>query len=144
MEQEGNWCINAGGDLLALGPGPDGRGWIVGIEDPLAPERDVGVLAVRDRAVATSSTRRRRWTTADGFAHHLIDPRTGRASETDLASVTVVSTSVARAEVEAKQLILLGGREATDLASREGIAALLVDDRGSITVSEWMEDCNVV
>jgi thiamine biosynthesis lipoprotein len=37
MPPHGNWCVNAGGDLLARGPGPDGSGWVVGVEDPLAP-----------------------------------------------------------------------------------------------------------
>ena len=30
--------VEAGGDLLALGPGPDGDGWLVGVDDP----RDTG------------------------------------------------------------------------------------------------------
>jgi thiamine biosynthesis lipoprotein len=141
---DGNWCINAGGDLLAHGTGPDGRGWTVGVEDPFAPDRDFAVLNVRNRAVATSSTRRRRWRTDEGFAHHLIDPLTRRPSETDLASVTVASSSVARAEVEAKRLILLGSAPAREFAFRNRLAALFVDDRGSVTVSEGMEDCNVI
>jgi thiamine biosynthesis lipoprotein len=144
MPQDGNWCINAGGDLLAQGGGPDGYGWIVGVEDPLAPGRDVALLRVCDCAVATSSTRRRRWATDEGFAHHLIDPRTGRPSETDLASVTVVSSSVARAEVEAKRLILLGSAPARAYAFRNRLAALFVDDRGSVTASGAMEDCSVI
>lgn len=144
MQQDGNWCINAGGDLLARGPGPDGRGWTVGVEDPLAPGRDVAVLRVRDRAVATSSTRRRRWMTDVGPAHHLIDPRTGRPSDTGLASVTAFSSSVAQAEVLAKRLILLGGDSAREYASHNRVAALFVDERGGVCVSEWVECCSVI
>jgi thiamine biosynthesis lipoprotein len=144
ISPNGNWCINAGGDLIARGPGPGGYGWAVGVEDPFAPGRDIAVLRIRDGAVATSSTRRRRWMTDAGFAHHLIDPRTGHPSETDLASVTVLSSSVARAEVEAKQLILLGRHGAREHASRSRMAALFIDDSGSVTTSEWLENSSVI
>lgn len=51
-----DWCLNAGGDVLTDGVGPDGRPWVVGIVDPA--ER--GALLSRvtagagRRAVATS------------------------------------------------------------------------------------------
>jgi len=77
-----SWLVNAGGDLRAAGTGPEGEGWLVGVENPLDPEWDVGVLRVTDAAIATSSTHRRRWQTQDGPAHHIIDPRTGRPAET--------------------------------------------------------------
>lgn len=136
----GNYCINAGGDLVARGEGPYGGGWSVAIDDPFAPGRDAAVIRVRDRAVATSSTVRRRWKTQLGPAHHLIDPRTGLPSATDLASVTVVSDSAARAEVLAKELILAGGRCAMERANRDGTAALFIDGQGAVTLSGAMEE----
>ncbi len=129
------WLVNAGGDLLARGEGPDGSGWLVGVEDPLIPGKDVAVLRLFDRAVATSSVMRRRWHTQDGrVAHHVIDPRTGRPSETDIASVTVISDSVAAAEVEAKVLLLLGRREAMRRAEFTGIPAVLVSGAGEMSL----------
>jgi thiamine biosynthesis lipoprotein len=129
------WLLSAGGDMLARGEGPDGNGWLVGVEDPHAKGSDLLVLRVRNKAVATSTTMRRRWFTSDGkVAHHLIDPRTGRPSESDLAQVTVVAQNVVEAEVQAKVLLLLGRREAMEKANREGIAAVLVDTEGNPTV----------
>jgi thiamine biosynthesis lipoprotein len=139
MAPSANWVINAGGDLLARGEGPDGAGWIIGVEDPFAPDRCLVTLAVRDSAVATSSTMRRRWSTQNGAAHHLIDPRTGQPAETDLVSVTVMRTSVARAEVAAKQLLLLGERRALAQAEDKGIPSVLVNDRGGLRSSGAME-----
>jgi thiamine biosynthesis lipoprotein len=103
------WLLDAGGDLFANGVGPDGRGWLVGIEDPHALGADLMVLRVQNGAVATSTTMRRRWLTGDGrIAHHLIDPRTGKPGDSDLASVTVVAETVAEAEVLAKVLLQPG------------------------------------
>jgi thiamine biosynthesis lipoprotein len=125
------WLLNAGGDLLARGNGPSGDGWLVGVEDPTQPGTDVAVLRARNRAVATSSTMRRRWLTDGGaVSHHLIDPRTGRPAETDLASVTVVARTVAQAEVMAKRLLLSGSAEARAIANGEDISAVLIDSLG--------------
>lgn len=117
--------VEAGGDLLALGPGPDGAGWLVGVDDP----RDnagalAAVLRLADRACATSSTELRRWTAGGQPAHHLIDPRAGSPADSSVASVTVVGADPAEAEVWSKALLLLGA-SAIDEAEARGIAALV-------------------
>ncbi len=140
----GSWIVNAGGDLRAAGPGPDGSGWLVGVEDPLLPERDLGVIEVRNRAVATSTTARRRWLTTQGWSHHLIDPSTGRPSQSDVASVTVLSNTTAEAEVLAKTLLLLGAeRGIRYIESREGCEALFALWDGSALWSRKMEALRV-
>ena len=113
------WLLNAGGDIRASGAGPDGEGWLIGVEDPFALRTDLLVLRTWGGAVATSTTMRRRWMTSDGkFFHHLIDPRTGLPGQSDLASVTVIGESVAEAEVQAKVLLLLGRQAAVERAGR--------------------------
>ncbi|MBI2862508.1 MAG: FAD:protein FMN transferase [Chloroflexi bacterium] len=87
--------------------GISGR-WTVGVEDPFFPEQNILVLSVRDRAVATSTVAHRRWRQDGHEQHHLIDPRTGRPSESDVMAATVVTNTVARAEVIAKVALLLG------------------------------------
>jgi thiamine biosynthesis lipoprotein len=105
-----NAALDAGGDALLRGAGPDGRGWIVDVEDPADPTREVLTLRVRDRAVATSAPNRRRWRTPFGEMHHLIDPGTGRPADSDLAQVTVLADSVKAAEVGAVTVVRLLGR----------------------------------
>ncbi|MDQ2748836.1 MAG: FAD:protein FMN transferase, partial [Actinomycetota bacterium] len=81
-EQIAPYCsefvIDAGGDCIVRGDGPEADGWHVGVEDPLGGSRPVVVLALRNSACATSSIRLRNWTVGGKPAHHLIDPRTGR------------------------------------------------------------------
>jgi thiamine biosynthesis lipoprotein len=138
-----SWVINAGGDLLAHGGGPDGLGWVIGIEDPFGGP-DVGMLRVVDGAVATSTTQRRRWLTQDGVAHHIIDPRTGLPSDTDLAAVTVLAVSVAEAEVLAKTVLLLGKSAGRAYAEERRLRAVLVDETGSALTVGRLEECLVV
>ncbi|MFN8169516.1 MAG: FAD:protein FMN transferase [Candidatus Nanopelagicales bacterium] len=90
--------VEAGGDIMCLGDGPEGEGWLVDVENPFGGD-PAAVLRVLDVGVATSSTRIRSWKLGERQVHHLIDPRTGLPAESDLASVTVVSADSAIAEV---------------------------------------------
>jgi len=91
-----NVLSNLGGDLMAVGAGPDGAGWPVSVAGT--------TLLLRDQGAATSSVRRRRW----GRAHHLVDPRTGLPSTSGLEEVSVVASSGVDSEVIAKTALLAG------------------------------------
>ena len=107
---DGNLVANIGGDLRAVGPGPRGDGWPVGIAGT--------TLALRNHGAATSSVRKRRW---DG-GHHLIDPRTGLPSTSGLEEVSVVAETGVRAEVVAKTALLLGPDVAPAYCSANALA----------------------
>jgi thiamine biosynthesis lipoprotein len=139
MPADRPYLIDAGGDIYANGAGPDGSGWIVAVADPMRPDEDAARLRVADCAVATSAVTRRRWLIDGQVRHHLIDPRTGRPVENELASVTVIGPSVSEAEVWAKA-ILIGGLERVDplLERSAGCAALLIAKDGGLVWSEGM------
>lgn len=125
--------VNAGGDLRVWGDAPDGeRAWRVGVEDPQALDRDCTVLAVRDAAVATSSTAYRRWKRGDRWIHHLLDPRTGQPAVTDVAAVTVTGPSAMWAEIHAKVALLHGmAAGLAYLEAHDGYDGLLIANDGS-------------
>ena len=127
--------VEAGGDLQAGGPGPDGAGWLVAVEDPRGGPDPVAVLGLTDLGCATSSIRLRHWRVDGRPVHHLVDPRTGDPADTGLLAVTVVGPDVARAEVWSKALFLAGRGQVRRLADERGIAALLVDTDGVVGVS---------
>lgn len=122
-----------GGDVAFRGLPPDADAWIVDVDGPFGDT--LGVLRLAgDGGVATSGVTRRRWQTAAGAQHHLIDPRTGLPAITDLLSVTVVAPSAASSEIAAKGVLLLGnalGRVA--LANAPQHAGLLVGRDGAVT-----------
>jgi thiamine biosynthesis lipoprotein len=105
-----NAVVNLGGDLMAVGPGPGGEGWPVGLGG--------ATLLLRDQGAATSSVRRRRW----GSLHHLIDPRTGAPARTGLEEVSVVASSGFEAEVIAKAALLLGPESAVAYCATHALA----------------------
>jgi thiamine biosynthesis lipoprotein len=121
LEASGPCLVNAGGDLAARG-----RAWPVGVE---TPEGTI-TLELEDGAMATSGRDRRRWTTRDGEAHHLIDPATGAPADSDLLRVTVVASTAVEAEVLAKALFLAGAERAEEEANELEAPSLLVRGDG--------------
>jgi thiamine biosynthesis lipoprotein len=137
-----DYLVDAGGDCACGGTAPGGGDWLVGVEDPAATGTaggPIAVLGLRDRAVATSSIRLRRWTAGGQPAHHLIDPRTGRPGDGGLLAVTVVAEDAAVAETWSKALFLAGHRNLHRLATVNGLAALAVDEDGRVTTTKEMD-----
>lgn len=126
-------CLNAGGDLVAWGgASAGGEPWLVGIENPWRPDEDVGLLALRDGAAATSGKLGRRWPTSEGTMHHLIDPASLRPSLSDVAQCTVAGPDVVECEIWAKTICILGLAEGLRLLerhTRQCEALLFASDR---------------
>ncbi len=121
----GPGLVNAGGDLAVSGI-PEQGTWPVGVET----SDGALTLGLTSGALATSGSDRRKWKTATGAGHHLIDPRTGLPSESDLLRVTVVASTAVEAEVLAKALYLAGEGEAVVEADALGAPAVLVTTDG--------------
>jgi thiamine biosynthesis lipoprotein len=123
-------CINAGGDLRVAGDGPDGDAWTIAVEHPSC-RRPLALLGLRAGGVATSTTLLRAWMVDGRPAHHLIDPATGRPSDSDLTLATVVTGRAWRAEVLAKTVLLRGSRWAFDVLDADA-EAVVVDRQGAL------------
>ncbi len=123
-------CVNLGGDLRVAGEPPAADAWTVAIEHPAAsvPLALVGLTA---GAVATSTTLKRAWSIDGDTFHHLIDPATGRSSDTDLTLASVVTGQAWMAEVLAKAVLLRGRRRAFDVLDANA-DALVVDGGGEV------------
>ena len=69
--------INGGGDVLVSGQ-LQGRDWRVGLRDPRAPERIVGVLELNEGFVAASGDYERCFVRNGRRYHHILNPKTGQ------------------------------------------------------------------
>ena len=128
--------VNGGGDVYAAGRPHDAPAWLVGVADPFAPERDVAVLEISDRGVATSSRLRRRWRADGEWLHHLIDPRTGAPSRSEVVQCTAVASNAVRADYSAKVTLLLGATNGLAFLNCEpDVEGLLVLQDGSLLLS---------
>ncbi|MEO8438022.1 MAG: FAD:protein FMN transferase [Chloroflexota bacterium] len=125
-----NYWLNAGGDIVARGQAAPGRPWRVGIRHPDRDGTVAAVLAVSDRAVATSGTYER--------GEHITDPRSG-AAPSGLRSVTVVGPGLAFTDAYATAVFAMGldglGWLSTEPAMADYEAYAITDDDRTV----WTE-----
>jgi thiamine biosynthesis lipoprotein len=98
--------------VYALGSEPgSGQGWAVGIRHPWQPERRLGVVRLRDRALGTSAATFQHLEYDGRKLGHILDPRTGWPAE-GVASVSVIAPTAAAADALATAFFVLGADRA--------------------------------
>ncbi|SOY56464.1 Thiamine biosynthesis lipoprotein ApbE [Cupriavidus taiwanensis] len=127
-----NAMVNGGGDVLAMGK-LQGRDWRIGVRDPLAPARLLGVLQVSDAVVASSGDYERGFVASGRRYHHVLDPATGLPSAGP-HGVTLVAPTVAAVNGLGAALMVAGQAAWDRLAEGSaGVDGLVVGDGG-----RWM------
>ncbi|HTP18213.1 MAG TPA: FAD:protein FMN transferase [Solirubrobacteraceae bacterium] len=129
LGRSGRFAVDCGGDLRIQARCREP--WEVRVRHPLTGGT-AHTLFVRSGGVATSGIDVRVWECDDGeFAHHLIDPATGRAAWTGLIAVTALAPTALEAEALGKAALLsgpAGGRLL--LGAHEG--GVLIHDDGAV------------
>lgn len=122
-----NYLVDVGGEIRVSGEKGGGAKWRIAVE---MPDRDArtaeSVYEFQNTAIATSGDYRNYYERDGKRVSHTIDPRKGRPIDHNLASVTVLSSSAARADALATALSVLGPDEAYALASRTHLSVLLL------------------
>jgi len=124
----GSSVVSVGGDVRVARP--DGRPWLVGISEHPGREAEE-MIAVGAGAIATSTTRVRRWTRDGVRRHHLLDPRTGLPVTEVWRTVTAVAATCVGANTASTAAIVLG-EAAPDWLATASAAARLVHRDGRI------------
>ena len=124
----GDFLIELGGEVLARGKHPSGRGWRVGVEGPSdllhAVSPGGGALATSGMAVNAFTWRGRRYA-------HIVDPQTRAPADPALFSVTVAAKTGMKADALATALFAMGAERGPAFARNAAIEALFVADDGS-------------
>ena len=130
--------INIGGDIRVVGTKPDKSGFNIGINDPFK-SGVAAALTLSDKAVATSGTYERCFTTDGRKYHHILDTRTGYPVSADMESVTVVTQSAADADCLCTVCIIEGFDKAMDLIENtENTEAVFILSDGSIKTTSGL------
>ena len=115
-----DFLVEVGGEVYASGVRQDGRQWRIGINRPDAgaPVNQVyKVVALQDRAFATSGDYRIFFELDGQRFSHVIDPRTGRPVTNRVVSVSVTAATCARADGLATALMVMGADEGLKLVN---------------------------
>jgi FAD:protein FMN transferase len=109
--------IDAGGNQYLLGLPPGKRVWTVGVKDPDAPGRLLGVIDTEAGSISTSSDDSDFLVAGGRRYGHILDPRTLAPSMAAL-SVTIVSRDGTLADALSKAVFVLGPRDGLALLDR--------------------------
>lgn len=123
-----HYVVELGGEVRSRGRNVDGDAWRVAIEQPqVTPGSVRRVVALRDRAMATSGDYRIYFERAGRRYCHEIDPVSASPVDHALTSVSVVATDCGSADAWATGLMVLGPDAGFALAERLGVAACFVE-----------------
>ena len=104
-------------------------GWTIGIAHPLYPEKRLGKLWLRNRALATSGSTYQFFRAGGKRYSHIIDPRTGYPAS-GVLSATALAGSGAEADALSTAFFVLGVEESMAFCERRpDVGALLIVER---------------
>jgi len=130
--------VSFGGDLAIAGPAP-AEGWRIRVTDDHRAGFDAPGqwISLSSGGLATSSTAVRRWRTAAGTAHHLVDPLTGRSADSVWRTVSVSAGACLDANIASTASIIRGEKAASWLEAL-ALPSRLVRTNGTVLhVGGW-------
>ena len=134
--------ISLGGNVQAIGKKTDGSRWKVGIQSPDDTESMIGGYEAADEAVITSGAYERYFEKNGKRYHHIIDPATGKPSEKDLKSVTIISKNGTLSDTMSTTLFVMGKDKAISYWKKHNneFNMILVDKNDKIYISQGIKD----
>lgn len=130
--------FNFGGNIYVLGNKPDGSNYNVGIQRPGDDRNDYfAIFHGTDKSIVTSGTYERYFEYENERYHHILNPKTGYPSDTDLVSVTIISDTCFEGDALSTSALLLGLEDAQSLiSSLEGVEAIFVTGDNEVYITE--------
>lgn len=132
--------LNLGGNVVVYGEAnnhEDGY-FRVGIQNPREPRsKCLAVVKVKNQSVVTSGIYERVLKVGDEIYHHIIHPETGYPIQTDVASLTIVSTLSVDGEIWTTRLFGKNSEEIVEVVNQlEGIECLVIDKNNQVYYSK--------
>jgi thiamine biosynthesis lipoprotein len=134
-----NYLVEIGGEVSAAGRRIDGEKWRIGINKPEkgSPYTEVyKVVALANKALATSGDYRNFFEQDGRIYSHIIDPKTGFPVSNHVVSVTIIADTCTYADGLATAVMVMGPQSGLSLINRlpdvEGLIITMAAD-GSLT-----------
>jgi thiamine biosynthesis lipoprotein len=135
-----NFMIEIGGEIVTSGVNPEQKPWRVGISKPVddvqgAAQEVQSIVAITDKAMATSGNYRNFYYKGGKKYAHTIDPKTGYPVQHSILSATVFANTCAVADAYATSFMVMGLEKAQKLLEQhpELMAYLIYGDKDGKT-----------
>ncbi|EKD29315.1 MAG: hypothetical protein ACD_78C00445G0002 [uncultured bacterium (gcode 4)] len=134
-----DFFVNAGGDIYASGTNENTQaGWVIGIENPFT-EEIIASLILRDAAIATSGSYKRKWNIEKKKYHHLINPTT-LWNENAIISVTLISPECTNCDGFTKSVFNAPVSEWLRLIEQNGMEGLIFTSSGQLLYTKGLQE----
>lgn len=135
--------FNLGGNVLSIGTKPNGSNWVIGLQDPLNPERGtyIGKMVAPNKTIVTSGNYER-YFIQDGIRyHHILDANTGFPSDNGVISATIITDASVDADALSTSVYILGLDKGMKLVeSLDNVEAIFVTKDKEIFASSGVTD----
>lgn len=128
----GNFYIEAGGDIEAVGHNARNEAWQIGIRNPFNKKEIVKILRLTDRGLATSGNYER--------GEHIWNPKENNAPAKAIASLTVVGPNVYEADRFATAAFAMGEAGINFIENLDGFEGYLIDNNGRAVMTGGFEE----
>lgn len=124
--------VSAGGSTIqAIGGGPDGDGWKIGIRHPSKLDERVAEIGLKNQSMSTSGGPTQRDRCVEEHFEHIIDPVTGMSAQSEAASVSVITNDAMLSDALATAFYLRGRAHTEDYCMKyANIKMVFVDNNG--------------
>lgn len=131
--------ISLGGNIRTVGEKDDGTDWIVGVRHPDVNEPFLTVSA-KECSVITSGAYQRNFEVNGSVYHHIINPKTGKPSESDALSVTIIGNDGALCDALSTALFVGGTEYAQKLyESNHSFEYVILATNNTVYASKGLE-----
>lgn len=119
--------LSIGGNMLVVGKDPGGDPFVIGLRDPLKDSNSYfATIDITGYTMATSSAAEIFFEEDGVRYHHILDPKTGYPSDTDLLQVTVVSKDGLLADALSTTIFSKGSECLEEYMNRDDCMVLAV------------------
>lgn len=148
-----NYIVEIAGEMFLKGKNTlENKEWTIGVENPIKPldEKElITTIQFKNQGLATSGNYRKVWVDSNGRKYvHSINPITGRATQSNILSATVIAPSTMYADGYATMFMVMGMEKSkVFLEKHPNLAVLLVysneQNKTAIFKSEYFKKMEI-
>lgn len=124
-----NYLVEIGGEIRASGKNEKNNHWQIGIEDPHDEYQNKYVIGLNNFSIATSGSYQNFKIIKGKKVSHVFDPKTGKAANHNMLSVTVKHKSAAMADAYATAFMAMGLEKTKKIAKKLKIDFLAIYEK---------------
>ena len=130
--------INLGGNVCLIGS-KNGKPWTIGIVNPFETDKVYLTVEAENTNVITSGAYQRYFEYNGELYHHILSPETGYPANSDLASVTVISTDGTLADALSTAIFIQGSVKGLKTAKNFNVEVIMIKKDGSVIATDDIE-----